>query len=287
MTSPTTFPRDDFEAPPIAVRLNGRRARGKRPEGRDPSPAPADDGVTILGVRFTPLELDHAVERIRAMLRGGGAHHVVLANAHTMNCAAADPSYLGTLQRAALVLRDGVGVEVAGVLSGRAMLHNFVGTDFVPHLLQQLADPEVRVFLYGAEPGVAAAAAAALRARHSGIRVVGFQHGYENGDGSLAQIRAARPDVLLVALGNPRQERWIADHLAALGVPLAIGVGALFDYLAGRVPRAPLWMRRLRSEWIFRLVVEPRRLWRRYLVGNTQFLWHVVRAKASANGAGR
>lgn len=243
--------------------------------------------MAILGVCFSPLELDQAVAHIRSLLRNGGVHQVVLANAHTMNCAYVDASYRSALQRASLVLRDGVGVEVAGALSGRAMRHNFVGTDFVPHLLQQLADPEVRVFLYGAEPGVADAAASALRARHSGICVVGVRHGYENGDGTVAQIRAARPDVLLVALGNPHQERWIADHLETLDVPVAIGVGALFDYLAGRVPRAPRWMRRLRSEWIFRLVVEPRRLWRRYIIGNAQFLWRVVRVKAGAKGAVR
>lgn len=256
------------------------------PERRDAPPTRADR-VAILGVHFSPLELDQAVASIRSMLRSRGAHQVVLANAHTMNCAYVDPLYRDALQRASLVLRDGVGVEVAGALSGRVLRQNFVGTDFVPHLLEQLADPEVRVFLYGAELGVAEAAAAALRARHAGIRVVGVRHGYENGDGTVAQIRAARPDVLLVALGNPQQERWIADHLDALGVPVAIGVGALFDYLAGRVRRAPLWMRRLRSEWIFRLAVEPRRLWRRYLVGNAQFLWRVVRAKTSANGAAR
>lgn len=256
------------------------------PDRCDSPPTPADN-VAILGVCFSPLELDQAVARIRSMVRSRGVHQVVLANAHTMNCAYVDPSYRSALQRASLVLRDGVGLEVAGALSGRAMRHNFVGTDFVPYLLQQLADSEVRVFLYGAEPGVAHAAASALGARHSGIRVVGFRHGYENGDGTVAQIRAARPDVLLVALGNPHQERWIADHLDALGVPVAIGVGALFDYLAGRVPRAPCWMRRMRGEWIFRLVVEPRRLWRRYLVGNAQFLWRVVCAKASANGAVR
>jgi N-acetylglucosaminyldiphosphoundecaprenol N-acetyl-beta-D-mannosaminyltransferase len=244
----------------------------------------APDSVVILGVPFSPLDYEQAVERIRAMMGAPRAHHVVLANAHTMNCAYTDPAYRRILQRAALVLRDGVGLEVAGALAGCALRENFVGTDFVPYLVERLANPEVRVFLYGAEPGVADSAAAALVARHPGVRVVGVQHGYVNGDGTVEQIKAARPDVLLVALGNPLQERWIAEHLDLLGVPVAVGVGALFDYLAGRVPRAPLWVRRMRSEWLFRLAVEPKRLWRRYLIGNAQFLWRVLRSRASVNG---
>src|SRR5204862_1439557 len=114
----------------------------------------------------------------RTMLESARPHHVVLANAHTVNCAYADAAYRRILQHAALVLRDGVGLEVAGALAGRPMPYNFVGTDFVPQLLEQLAEPEVRVFLYGGAPGVARAAAAALHARHPGILVVGSQHGY-------------------------------------------------------------------------------------------------------------
>ena len=244
--------------------------------------AAARGGISILGVPFSALSFDETVERIRVMLHDGVPHQVVIANAHTLNLAHQDAAYRYILEHASLVLRDGIGVELASIMRGRRLRHNFVGTDFVPHLLDRLATPAVRVFLYGAAAGVADAAATVLRARHPGIRVVGVQDGYHPGSGTVAQIRAARPDVLLVALGNPLQERWIADHLDALGVPVAIGVGALFDYLAGRVPRAPGWMRRLRSEWLFRLLVEPRRLWRRYLIGNAQFLWRVARTNRSA-----
>lgn len=238
--------------------------------GRDP--------IAILDVPFAPLRLGQAVARIRAMVQSGHPHQVVLANAHTLNCAHRDPDYRRVLQRAALVLRDGVGVEVAGALTGERMEYNFVGTDFVPRLLERLAEPEVRVFLFGAASGVAAAAAAAFRRRDPGIEIVGVAPGDVRRPGLVAQIRAAEPDVLLVALGNPLQELWIAEHLEALDVPVALGVGALFDYLAGRVRRAPRWLRRLRGEWIFRMAIEPRRLWRRYLVGNPEFLWHVCSA---------
>jgi exopolysaccharide biosynthesis WecB/TagA/CpsF family protein len=105
------------------------------------------------------------------------------------------------------------------------------------------------------------------------MRLVGVENGFGDRVAAAARIRAACPDVLLVALGNPLQEFWIAEHLRALDARVAIGVGALFDYLAGRVRRAPRWVRALRSEWVFRMLMEPRRLAQRYLVGNPVFLW--------------
>ncbi len=237
---------------------------------------------TILGIPFRALDEAQAVARVRAMIASRRPHHIVIANAHTVNCACADPDYRAVLCRAALVLRDGAGVELASALCGRPLPHNFVGTDFVPRLVTALAP--VRVFLYGARPGIAAAAAAALQARAPQLAIAGTEHGYAEPATVVARIRAARPDVLLVALGNPLQERWIDRELAALDVPVVIGVGALFDFLAGRVPRAPRWLRALRAEWLFRLAIEPRRLWRRYLIGNARFLWRAVRAGNGARG---
>lgn len=278
---------DITQADPTLQRLAPSRAPAPAapPTRSAPAAVPARpwfERVTILGIPFRALDEVQAVARVRAMLGDGRPHHVVIANAHTVNCACADPAYHAVLCRAALVLRDGVGVEVAGALHGQRLPHNFVGTDFVPRLLSALGP--VRVFLYGARPGVAAAAAAALRARAPQLAIAGTQDGYGGADACLAQIRAARPDVLLVALGNPLQERWIDAHLDALGVPVVIGVGALFDFLAGRVPRAPRWLRAVRGEWLFRLACEPRRLWRRYLIGNARFLWRVMRARRGARG---
>jgi exopolysaccharide biosynthesis WecB/TagA/CpsF family protein len=247
---------------------------------RAEAPVPADLGppaVRVLGVPFWNLSFAEAVRAVRGMLDDGRTHQVVLANAQTLNLAHERPAYRRLLAEASLVLRDGVGVELAALLHGRRLAHNFVGTDFVPDLLGALADVEPRVFLYGAAPGVAVEAGRALERRHRAVRVVGTAAGYGNGTDVLARIQESAPDILLVALGNPRQEEWIAAHLAELPPGVAIGVGALFDYLAGRVPRAPRWMLALRLEWVFRLAVEPRRLWRRYVVGNPKFLWRVLR----------
>ncbi len=242
-------------------------------------PAPAQPRFPVLGVPFTLCSFEEAADRIRDMIAAGVPRRVVLANAHTLNLAADDPSYRRVLADADLVLRDGVGVELAARLERVEAGHNFVGTDFVPELLERLAPQAVRVFLFGAQAGVAEQAGAVLGAAGDHVRIVGTAPGFGAYARVAQQIRAARPDVLLVALGNPTQERWIAEHHDELGVPVSIGVGALFDYLAGRVPRAPDWVLRLRAEWLFRLLVEPRRLWRRYVMGNPRFVWRVLRSR--------
>jgi exopolysaccharide biosynthesis WecB/TagA/CpsF family protein len=238
-----------------------------------------DVPVRILGVPFRGLSHGEAVARIRDLIHSSGSHHVVLANAHTVNVACDWPEYRMVLERASLVLRDGVGVALGARWLGQPLPTNFCGTDFVPALLTSIATERVGIFLYGAAPGVAAAAGRALVARAPRLRIEGVVDGYVDPYTVAERVRAARPDVLLVALGNPLQECWIDANLAQLDARVAIGVGALFDYLAGRVVRAPRWVRALRGEWLFRLLVEPRRLWRRYVLGNPQFLWRVLRAR--------
>jgi exopolysaccharide biosynthesis WecB/TagA/CpsF family protein len=229
--------------------------------------------VPIFGVPFGDLTYAEALDRVQAMVLSRESHQIVIANAHTLNLAWVDLGYRRLLQRAALVLRDGIGVELAAALRGRRLAYNFIGTDFVPRLLGDLS---VGVFLYGSAPGVAEAAARVLSAGNPALRVLGVEHGFVDAESVVARVAAAAPDVLLVALGNPLQERWIEANLPRLNARVAIGVGALFDNLAGRVPRAPLWMRWMRCEWVFRLWLEPGRMWRRYVLGNPLFLWRVA-----------
>jgi exopolysaccharide biosynthesis WecB/TagA/CpsF family protein len=137
-------------------------------------------------------------------------------------------------------------------------------------------------FLLGARPGVAREAGERLAARISGLRLAGARDGYfaeEETPRVLAEIRASGAEVLMVAFGNPRQEAWLDRHLAASGVRLGVGVGGFFDFAAGRVPRAPIWMQQAGLEWTFRLLHEPRRLWRRYVLGNPEFLARVLHAE--------
>ncbi|MBL8480615.1 MAG: WecB/TagA/CpsF family glycosyltransferase, partial [Rhodocyclaceae bacterium] len=152
---------------------------------------------------------------------------------------------------------------------------NLNGTDFVPRLLAQCSRP-LRVFLVGARPAVVERALRRLAETYPQHRWLGCQHGYYAHDAEAAlcaRIRDLAPDLLLVALGNPLQEQWIVRCGAATGATVCMGVGALFDFVGGEVRRAPAWVRRLRCEWIYRLLQEPGRLWRRYLIGNVSFLW--------------
>jgi exopolysaccharide biosynthesis WecB/TagA/CpsF family protein len=217
--------------------------------------------------------------------RARGAVRVVhFANAHTLNLAWNDPGFRDVLARADVVLNDGVGLDLYARMVGVRFERNFNGTDLVPALLEDIdpADP-LRVFLFGGVPGRAEDAARVLEARFPGVLVVGTRDGYAH-EGAIAAINETSPDLLLVGMGNPLQERWVESARHHLDVGVAMGVGALIDFLSGRVARAPRWMRAARLEWLYRLAREPQRLFRRYVVGNPAFL---ARAAAYALGPKR
>lgn len=245
-------------------------------------PGPA--AKAVFGVTICDCTRDAAIERLRAALRDERHLRVAFCNAHTANLAWDDVGYRRTLA-GFTVFADGVGVDIAArALHGAPFLANLNGTDFVPALLAAEPRP-LRLALYGARPGVAARAAATLSrlAPQHAVRLVG--DGY--GDAAqqqrfLAQLSEEPVDVLLVALGNPRQEEWIARNIDGRQATLAIGVGALFDFLADEAARAPLPIRRMRLEWAYRLAREPRRLFRRYALGNPLFLWRVLLGKLGA-----
>lgn len=212
---------------------------------------------------------------------------VAYVNAHTLNLARRDPSYLELLRSAALVLNDGAGVALAARMRGARFPANLNGSDFNPRILELAARRAWPVYFLGARPGVAERAAARMRALIPDLRVAGTRDGYferAHDDDVAAAVRASGAAVVMVAMGNPLQERWLADNLAATGARLGVGVGAFFDFAAGVVPRAPAWMNRLGIEWLFRLYQEPRRMWRRYLLGNAEF---VARAALDALRARR
>lgn len=202
---------------------------------------------------------------------------ICFANAHTVNMARKRDDFEQAL-RQALVLNDGIGVDLASRwLYKDSFPDNLNGTDFTPALLDRVSIG-TRVFLIGGAPGVADLAADAIKARHSHIDVVGTQHGFFKNDEEadvLRRIDASSADIVLVAMGHPRQEIWAAQNVDSLGVT-TMCVGALVDFYAGTARRAPLWIRKLRIEWAFRLLCEPRRLAHRYLIGNGSFLAYAI-----------
>jgi exopolysaccharide biosynthesis WecB/TagA/CpsF family protein len=212
-----------------------------------------------------------------------GPRHLCYVNAHSLNLAYRDDAYRDALARAHLVLNDGIGLELAARMRGRGFPENLNGSDFTLRLLSLAAEKEWRVYLYGGHPGVAAAARDRLYERIAGLNIVGVCDGYtQRTDEEIVEdIAASRADVVVVALGQPQQELWLNTHLQDTGCHLGVGVGAFLDFVSGRVVRAPRWMNRLGIEWLFRLVQEPGRLWRRYIVGNPVFLWRAWRLRTA------
>lgn len=208
--------------------------------------------------------MDEAASRVRSLLQSGGSHHVVTLNAPMLGRAARDEAFRRIVNGAALVTADGMGILLIGRILGVQIPERVAGVDLTDRLCAMCAQHGFRVFLFGAAPGVAEAAAEQLRERHQGLRVAGSRHGYvpaEEEPQVVAQIRSSAPDLLLVALGSPKQEEWLARHLAASGARVGIGVGGSFDVYGGRLNLAPEWIRAIGLEWLYRILREPRR-WR-------------------------
>jgi len=238
--------------------------------------------LCVFGMRLNNLTMPEALSLIERTLDEGVAATMAFVNADCVNISANDPDYLKAINRMDQVFIDGIGMRIAGRLFGNPVRGNVNGTDLFPELCQSLAISGKRLFLYGATPGTAEKAADWARKTYPGLCIAGTIDGYHDPvrrPDTLAAICASRPDVILVALGAPRQEKWIQQYRSGFGNCILIGVGGLFDYYSGNIPRAPQWMRLTGLEWVFRLIQEPGRLWRRYLLGNAVFLWRVFRER--------
>ena len=241
----------------------------------------------ILGVSISALTEAAALKLLDDAFATRSHRQVAFCNAHLVNLAAEDPGLRRCLD-GFLVLPDGTGVDIASrVLYGQPFPDNLNGTDFIPALLAA-SRRRLRVMLLGARPGIADRAAQRLRADYPQHDVAVLCHGFfaeQDQAALLARLECEQPDLLLVAFGNPRQETWIAEHIRSRHCTVAAGVGALFDFLAGEVTRAPRSVRKTRFEWVYRLWLEPARLWRRYLLGNPLFLYRVLMARLSGRHA--
>lgn len=217
----------------------------------------------VLGVGFDPVTMGQALDRLEEFVESGKPHLVVTANPEMVMKAKHDPLLSEILQRADLVVADGIGVVWAASRLGQGVPERIPGIELAEGLLARAATKNWRVFLLGSEKGVAEKAAAALTARWRNLNIVGTYHGFFKGEEEkqlLATLKDLRPHVLLVALGVPRQEKWLAAHLGQLKIPVAVGVGGSLNVWAGVDKRAPLWMRKVNLEWLYRLVRQPWRI---------------------------
>jgi N-acetylglucosaminyldiphosphoundecaprenol N-acetyl-beta-D-mannosaminyltransferase len=254
--------------------------------------APAVPGaewpIVILGVPFDPVTLKRAVEAIEAMIATRLPHYVVTPNVDFLVQAQRDAELHRILVQADLVLCDGKPLVWASQWLGNALPGRAAGSDLAPLLLSRAEECGWRIFLLGGAPGVAAEAAQRIASAHPLLPPVAHYSpprrplAEMNHSEIVARVRAAKADIVLVCFGCPKQEKWIFQHYRTAGAPVMIGAGGTIDFLAGRLERAPMWMRRSGTEWAFRLAQEPRRLMRRYAGDLIHFvpalmaqLWHL------------
>ncbi len=234
--------------------------------------------MEILGCKLDPIDADAATDAIFGFVRERAGAQIVTLGTEMVVYAQTDERFRATVNACALSLCDTVGLLTVARKRGASLNERVTGVEMIEHLCARAARDGASIYLFGAADGVAAEAVTALEARYPGLRVAGTRSGFFAAEESAAiadAIRASGADLLFVGLGSPRQEFWLADHLAATGAGAGIGVGGSFDVIAGRVERAPDAWRKLNLEWFYRLVKEPRR-WRRQLA-LPHFVWLIAR----------
>ncbi|UCH33016.1 MAG: WecB/TagA/CpsF family glycosyltransferase [Armatimonadota bacterium] len=245
--------------------------------------------VELLGVAVHRTDVAGALHRITQFVEEGAPHHVVTPDSSALVRAQEDPELMDILRSADLVTADGAGVVWMAKVLGLPLWERVSGVDLMDHICELAAEKRYSVYLLGAAPGVAKAAAQKLQECYPGLTVAGTTHGYFNETQEsqvVHRIAEAKPDILFVALGVPKQEKWIRRHLDDLKAPVAIGVGGSFDVISGRVRRAPAFMRRWGLEWLWRTLWQPSRLPR--LAALPRFVWMAAADRIRRRGqAGR
>jgi len=268
--------------------MPGRQAEA----GAEATPSPATgEPVWVWGVPFAPLTLDQSVAAVDALIERGEPSYFITANLHYVMLTHEHPDLDAINRQAAFIVADGAPIVRAARKRPARLPERVAGSDMIFHLCELAARKGRRLFFLGAPPGVAEEAAAKLAARYPGLQVVGTacppfrKLSDDEHEELLGRIRDARPDLLLVAFGQPKGERWIAENHRRIGVPVSVQVGASLEFAAGRFARAPKWMQRSGLEWLFRMLQEPRRLASRY-ARNAAFLGR-MRLRESLRITGR
>jgi N-acetylglucosaminyldiphosphoundecaprenol N-acetyl-beta-D-mannosaminyltransferase len=237
----------------------------------------------VLGVRVSAIHLGQACSYLEQFVDQRERVYVCTSPVSTIMACHADERLRAIVNAARLVTPDGMPSVWLGRLKGFKDMSRVYGPDLMLALLERSAARGFKNYFFGATDAVLERLKYRMMERFPGLPVCGTwappfaETTREESERIVRAINDACPDILWVGLGSPKQDRWMAEHRPLLNVPVMVGVGAAFDFLSGAKPQAPLWMQRSGLEWLFRLCMEPRRLWKRYLVGNTQFIYHLAR----------
>jgi len=240
--------------------------------------------ICFAGTKIDNLTMREVINGIEELIQKEESSYVVTPNAAHIVLLQKDKEFKKIYQGARLAIPDGMPLLWGAKILGKSLREKVSGSDLLPAFCEVAAKKRYKLFFLGAGPGVAAKAARILTQKNLGLKIIGAYSppfGFENDKGEnrkiVQVIKEAKPDVLFVGLGAPKQEKWIWRHKDELQVPVSIGVGITFDFIAGTVKRAPEWMQKCGLEWLFRLCQEPGRLWKRYLIGNAIFVWLVLK----------
>lgn len=252
---------------------------------------PTRERVNILGVEVDPLTVAELHARILSIIHKGGHAPVLHVNVYALNLCYRDPELRAFYNAVSVVFCDGAGVMLGARILGQRIPQRITYANWAWQLADFAERENLSLFFLGARPGIAKRAAARLKERHPNLKIVGVHHGYfdrtpgpEN-EAVLGQINAARPDMLLLGFGMPIQERWLMQNWDRINARVALTGGAAFDYISGELKRGPRILTDNGFEWLARLFIEPRRLWRRYVIGNPLFLLRVLKQRLSRNGS--
>lgn len=241
---------------------------------------PAIASVRVARVPIHAVDLDGACARVDEFIREQAPHYNIAINAAKVVAFHDDEALRRAIDEAHLLTADGQAVTWAARLLGQPVPERVAGIDLMQALLTHAAQRDYTVYLLGAKQEIVCECVAKAQALYPSLRIAGFRNGYfERHDEAdiIDAIRATKPDILFLGFGTPAKEYFMHRHYRALGVPFVMGVGGAFDVFAGRLSRAPRWMQRTGLEWAFRLGQDPRRMWKRYLIGNPRFVWLIVR----------
>lgn len=240
--------------------------------------------VEILGVNISVITLPDMLQFVLSSIKSKSKIIVSYVNIHGLNLAFNDELFRSCLHKSDITFCDGFGVKIAVKLIAGVSLHRFTPPDWFDLLAEKCAEQNYTIFFLGTQLAIVEKAAKILSVRFPDLKIVGVHDGYfDKAKGSvenqkvIQKINSEKPDILVVGFGMPSQEKWISENFNELQTHVILPVGAFFDYLAGETKRAPRWMTDHGFEWLGRLVIEPSRLWKRYLIGNPLFFWRIFK----------
>ncbi len=243
--------------------------------------------LNIFDLKFDNISMKKGVELVDETIQKNQKRKFFFVNPDCMNKLYVDKEYFSILERADYVFPDGIGISIACNILKTPLMENVNGTDMLPFLCELSQNKDYSIFLFGAKPGVAKKMKKKLEEKFPKLKIVGTRDGYfdwkKDSKQIVQEINLSQANILLVAFGVPLQEKWIDINYDKLQAQVLMGVGGLFDFYSGQMKRAPKWMREIGMEWLFRLLKEPKRMWKRYIIGNPLFLYRVRKWKNKKN----